>query len=180
MNRVIVYIVVATSALWLVACTSNEQKKPDQELAEYVDLNRFMGTWYVHGYTPTILDGDAYDATESYELGEDGKIRTTYRFRKGSHKGKWKTMKPVGWVYDKATNAEWRMKFFGVFTAPYYILYVSEDYSETVIGHPDRDMAWIMTRSPTLSDRDYERLLGELARRDYDLDSIERIVHIDS
>ncbi|EDY85241.1 hypothetical protein VDG1235_4876 [Verrucomicrobiia bacterium DG1235] len=159
------------------ACTKGEDKEPNQELAEYVDLDRFMGTWYVHGYTATPLDKNAYDATETYRLGDDGTILTTYRFRKGSHDGKLKTMKPKGKVHNEETNAEWRMRFFGIFTAPYYILYVSPDYTETVIGHPDRDLAWVMTRSAQLSDRDYERLLFELARRDYDMAKVERVPH---
>ncbi len=153
----------------------SDESLPNQELADHVDLERFMGTWYVHGYTSTPLDRNAYDATESYKLGEDGKIDTTYRFRKGGHDGKWKTMTPKGWVHDKESNAEWRMRFFGIFTSPYYILYVSPDYKETVIGHPDKDLAWIMTRSPEISERDYERLLFELARRDYDMEKVERV-----
>ena len=136
-----------------------------------------MGTWYVQGYSPTFLDKDAYDATETYELSEDGKILTTYRFRKGSHEGGWKTMKPKGWVYDKKSNANWRMRFFGIFTSPYYILYVSPDYSETVVGHPSRDLAWVMGRSPVMSDGAYDRLLGELTRRDYDLEEFVRVPH---
>lgn len=159
------------------ACRRDGGKEPNQELAKSVDLDRFMGTWYVHGYTPTPLDKEAYDATETYELKDNGKIATTYRFRKGSHEGSWKTMRPTGWVHDTDSNAEWRMRFFGIFTAPYYLLYVNSDYSETVIGHPDKDMAWIMTRSPEISEADYERLRRELARRDYDLAELQRVPH---
>ncbi|MDQ8182699.1 lipocalin family protein [Pelagicoccus sp. SDUM812005] len=177
MKWILILGLVAFAGVLLLACRKSGGERPNQVLAEYVDLERFMGTWYVHGYTPTPLDKNAYNATETYELEEDGKIQTTYRFQKGGFDGKWKTMKPRGWVHDTVSNAEWRMRFFGVFTAPYYILYVSPDYKETVIGHPDKDLAWVMTRSAQLGDRDYERLLLELARRDYDLSKVERVSH---
>ncbi|MDQ8197325.1 lipocalin family protein [Pelagicoccus enzymogenes] len=177
MKWILVIVLVAFAGWLLVACSKDENASPNQTLAEYVDLDRFMGTWYVHGYTPTPLDKNAYNATETYELEEDGKIQTTYRFQKGGFDGKWKTMTPRGWVHDTQTNAEWRMRFFGLFTSPYYILYVSPDYKETVIGHPDKDLAWIMTRSANLGDRDYERLLLELAKRDYEMAKVVRVPH---
>ena len=73
----------------LGACRNYEE--PNQVLAEYVDLERFMGKWYVQGYTPTALDRNAWNPTESYELLEDGRIQTTYQFRKGGEAGKLKT-----------------------------------------------------------------------------------------
>lgn len=174
-----IFIVLALTGIGLLfaACSKEDSQGPNQELASFVDLERFMGTWYVHGYTSTPLDRNAYDATETYELSDDGKILTTYRFRKGGHDGKWKTMNPKGWVHNTETNSEWRMRFFGIFTSPYYILYVSNDYKETVIGHPDKDLAWVMTRDPKISETDYERLLLELARRDYAMDKVERVSH---
>ena len=177
MKWILIIAGVALAGGLFVACTGSEDEEPNQALAAFVDLERFMGTWYVHGYTPTPLDKNAYNATETYELEEDGKIQTTYRFQKGGFDGKWKTMKPRGWVHDEETNAEWRMRFFGIFTSPYYILYVSPDYKETVIGHPDKDLAWIMTRSAELGDRDYERLLLELAKRDYEMEKVIRVPH---
>lgn len=148
---------------------------PNQKLADNVDLKRFLGKWYVHGFTPTFLDKNAVNATETYELGEDGKINTTYAFRKHEPGGKQKTYKPIGWVYDKRTSAEWRMRFFGLFTAPYYILYVDENYETTVVGHPKKELAWIMSRSPQVDSDTYNRLLDELKNRDYKLERFRRM-----
>ena len=135
-------------ALLFSACATN--KAPNQTLAENVDLNRFMGTWYVHGYRPTAIDKEAWNATEHYELLANGKIQTTYKFRKGSPDGRLKTYKPVGTVYNRESNAEWRMRFFGLINAPYYVLYVDPNYDYTVIGHPNKKYAWIMSRSPKI------------------------------
>ncbi|MBT8082525.1 MAG: lipocalin family protein [Gammaproteobacteria bacterium] len=37
----------------------------------YVDLDRFMGEWYVIASIPTALEKDIYNATETYRLDDD-------------------------------------------------------------------------------------------------------------
>ena len=162
----------------LASCqASNKNAAPNQQLAAYVDLERFMGTWYVHGYTPTRLDRDAYNATETYKMEPNGKIKTTYRFRKGSLDGPEKTYNPTGAVYDKKTNAEWRMRFFGIINAPYYIVYVDDAYQYCVIGHPNKKLAWIMSRSREIGEEAYGKLRLELETREYELSELQRVTH---
>lgn len=150
---------------------------PNQELAKHIDLHRFMGKWYVHGHTPTFMDRSAYNATETYELAADGKIATTYQYNKGSANGKLKTYKPVGKIHNTETNAEWRMRFFRVINAPYYILHVDSDYLYTVVGHPGKEMAWIMSRSTEIKETKYLELMEELTQRGYELSKFRRIPH---
>ena len=50
----------------------------------HVDLDRFMGRWYVLANIPTRIERGAHNAVESYELQDDGTIRTTFTFRKDS------------------------------------------------------------------------------------------------
>jgi len=109
-------------------------------MPDYVNLDRFMGLWYVHGYTPIVVDKEAYDATEHYEQDEKGRIQTTYRFRKGGHEGPRKEFTPVGFVHNTESNAEWRMQFLWPFKSTYIILHVEADYSGTIIAHPNRKL----------------------------------------
>jgi len=146
-------------------CASNEAPLPTPD---HVNLDQFMGRWYVQGYTPIVVDKQAHNAIEHYRLDEDEKIQTTYQFRDGGFDGKLKTYTPVGWVYDKATNAEWRMQFLWPFRSDYIILYVDETYTETIIAHPSRKYVWIMTREPEVSDADYQRLMKKLVAAGYD------------
>lgn len=167
------------AGLIMSGCASGPQRgDPPMEIAPYVDLERFMGLWYVHGYTPTALDPNAFNPTETYELMDDGRIQTTYRFRADEPYGQEKIYRPVARVFDTETNAEWRMRFFGVINAPYLILHVNDDYTETVIGHPDRDLAWIMTRSDSIETADYQSLLQKLKDRDFDLSEFKPADHL--
>ncbi|MEM8712504.1 MAG: lipocalin family protein, partial [Planctomycetota bacterium] len=77
-----------------------------------VDLDRFMGDWYVQGHVPVGSESTAHNAVESYAReGDSTKILTSYVFRKKGFDGKLKTMEPVGFVDDEDTNATWGMRF---------------------------------------------------------------------
>lgn len=175
MNKLNTSLALAWVFFLLAGCSHNQP--PNQKLASQVDIDAFMGKWYVHGYTPTAIDQNAWNGTETYERQDNGKIKTTYEFRKGSSDGKRKTYHPVGRVVNTDTNAEWRMRFFGIISAAYYILYVDADSQYTVIGHPNKRYAWIMSREPTIDEEKYTTLRNELVERDYDLTDFERMRH---
>ncbi|MFT5837335.1 MAG: apolipoprotein D and lipocalin family protein [Candidatus Azotimanducaceae bacterium] len=153
-------------------CASNQTPLPTPE---HVDLEQFMGRWYVHGYTPILVDKQAHNAIEHYRLDANQKIQTTYQFRDGSFDGELKTYTPVGWVHDETTNAEWRMQFIWPFRSDYIILHVDADYTETIIGHPGRNYAWIMTRESEISDESYARLMEKLKSAGYDTDILKKL-----
>ena len=52
-----------------------------------VDLDRFMGDWYVIANIPTFIEKGAHNAVESYRLDSNGTVATTFTFRDGSFDG---------------------------------------------------------------------------------------------
>ncbi|MGJ8649230.1 MAG: lipocalin family protein [Opitutaceae bacterium] len=156
---------IVTCMSLLNGCASSKAPLP---MAKDVDIDRFMGRWYVVGYTPILVDKAAHNAIEHYRLDDAKKIQTTYQFRDGGFDGELKTHTPVGWVHDEANNAEWRMQFIWPFRSDYIILYVDAEYTRTIIAHPNRKYAWIMQREPEISDADYEAMLQKLEVVGYD------------
>jgi apolipoprotein D and lipocalin family protein len=142
---------------------------------EYVDLNRFMGDWYVIANIPTFIEKDAYNAIESYRLDDDGTVATTFRFNKGSLDGPLKEYHPRGFIRDKKTNAVWGMRFVWPFKAEYRIIFLSDDYSKTIIGRSKRDYVWIMAREPAISDEEYDAILGFLQEQGYDINKLQKV-----
>lgn len=59
------------------ACSTS----PPLDTVDYVDLDRFMGDWYVIAHIPTFIETDAYNAVESYRLEDNGTIDTVFTFR---------------------------------------------------------------------------------------------------
>lgn len=173
-NKGFVPSLIFVSMVLMSGCASNEKTLPT---ADSVDIEQFMGRWYVHGFTPIIVDKEAHNAIEHYRLDEDDKIQTTYQFREGGFDGEIKTYTPVGWVHDEASNAEWRMQFLWPFRSDYLVLHVDDAYTETIIAHPSRKYAWIMLRDTEVNDEDYARLLGKLAAAGYDTSLVQRMPH---
>jgi apolipoprotein D and lipocalin family protein len=141
----------------------------------HVDLPRFMGPWYVIASIPTFLEKDAYAAVESYALAPDGTIDTTFTFRKGGFDGEEKRMTPRGFVRDTNTNALWGMQFVWPIKADYRIVWLAEDYSQTVIARQKRDYLWIMARTPQISDADLKKHIDYAILLGYDPALIRKV-----
>lgn len=168
------------SALFLLlslgACAGSTPMKPITT-AEFVDIPRFMGDWYVIGNIPTAIEKQAYNAIESYELTGENVVATTFSFNKGGFDGKKKTYNPTGFIYDDPSNAIWGMRFIWPIKADYRVVYVDEDYKYTIIGRNKRDYVWIMARSANVEDSVYTELVNKVAAEGYDTSKIRRVPH---
>ena len=142
---------------------------------ENVDLNRFMGDWYVIANIPTFIEKNAYNAIETYRLEDDGTVATTFRFNKGSLDGPLKEYHPRGFIRDKESNAVWGMQFIWPFKSEYRIVFLSDDYSKTVIGRSKRDYVWIMARKPAISDEEYAAIVDFLQEQGYDTSKLQKV-----
>jgi len=157
--------------LALSACQSH----PPIATVSKVDLQRFMGDWYVIANIPTFIEKGAHNAVESYRLDSDGTIDTTFTFNKDSFDGPKKTYNPRGFVFDKQSNAVWGMRFVWPIKADYRIVHLNDAYTQTIIGRQARDYVWIMARTPTISDSDYQSLLNIVKREGYDVTVVQRV-----
>jgi len=163
-------VVVAFSA---AGCSSH----PPIRTAPSVDLDRFMGDWYVLAHIPAPLEREAFDAVESYARGGERRIETTYRFRNGGLDGPWEVHTPTGFVRDDPSNAHWGMQFIWPFRMEYRIVHVDPDYSQTIIGRSRRDYAWIMARDPRIPAAELEALKEILVEEGYDLTELRLVPH---
>jgi apolipoprotein D and lipocalin family protein len=121
----------------------------------HVDIERFMGDWFVIANIPTFIEKEAFNAVESYRIDDDGTILTTFTFNKGDFDGPQKRYSPRGFIRDKSTNAVWAMQFVWPFKAEYRIIYLDADYTTTVIGRSKRDYVWIMSRTRSIDEEHY-------------------------
>ena len=165
------WVIFMLSFLSLTGCST----QPPIRTESHVDLKRFMGDWYVIANIPTALEKGAHNAVESYSLRKDGTVSTTFSFHKGGFDGEKKTWHLRGFVADKQSNAVWGMQFVWPFKADYRILYVSPDYSRTIVGRIKRDHVWIMARTPDIAPADYKKLLAIIKSQGYDLDRIQPV-----
>ncbi len=139
-----------------------------------VDLERFMGDWYVIGFIPIAGEKDAHNGIESYRLREDGRISTIYRYRDGAFNGPLKTHKPNAKVETNTGNARWGMQFLWPFRAEYVISGLDADYQHTIIARSKRDYVWLMSREPDMSDALFHTYRDQIAAMGYDISEFRR------
>jgi apolipoprotein D and lipocalin family protein len=135
---------------------------------EQLDLERFMGRWYVIASIPTFMERDAHNADETYRREVDGTIATTFAFRRGGFHGKRVEYRPRGFV-SADSPAVWGMQFVWPVKAEYRIAYLAPDYSQTIVGRTKRDYVWLMARTPTISPADYDRHVERIRALGYDV-----------
>jgi apolipoprotein D and lipocalin family protein len=155
------------------ACAAS--RNPPIRTVPHVDLQRFMGDWHVVANIPTFVEKGAHGAVESYRLDADGTVATTFTFREGSCDGERKRYRPRGFVLDRETNSVWGMQFIWPFKGDFRIIYLNDDYTQTVIGREKRDYVWVMARQPTIPEGDYQRILELLTREGYDTSEIQTV-----
>lgn len=172
MNRFLLTTLALGIGVVLSACASAPPTIPP---VANVDLQRFMGDWYVIAHIPSLPEREAFNAIETYRLDDEGRIRTTFQFRKGSFDAPLKTMEPVGRVVPGTNNAVWEMQFVWPIQAEYVIVDLSADYSQTVIGRSKRDYLWIMARTSSIADADYAALVEKAKALGYDTSKLRKV-----
>ncbi len=145
---------------------------------EFVDLEKFMGKWFVIALVPNMIEKGATNSSDTYALNNDGTIDITYDAIKD---GKERQIKQKGTVIDKSSNAEWtiqmRKPFVPFMKFPFKIVYVDENYEYMAVGYPKNTMGWIMGRSSQISSEDYDKIMSSLIDLGYTKDQFEFVEH---
>lgn len=154
-------------------------KQDSQTLVDHVDLQRFMGDWYVIANIPTPFEKGAVNAVENYTWNPEKEIvEVTFTYRKDRPEGKAKKMTQKGFIYNEESKAEWRVQPIWPLKLGYLIIDLADDYSYTVIGVPNRKYLWIMAREPSLTDSLYQSILNGVKKQGYALEKIQKVPQI--
>lgn len=156
---------------------SSCQSLPPIKTVAQVDLDRFMGDWYVIAAIPTFIEKDPYNPVERYQRNADGTIATTFSFNQGGFEGERKVYQPTGFVVPNTGNAEWKMQFLWPFKSEYLIAYLSEDYQHTIIARNKRDYVWLMSKQAQLDAQTYQDLVARIQSMGYDTTRLKVFPH---
>lgn len=160
------------SGLGLFGCAATPPTIPP---VAHVDLQRFMGDWYVIAHIPSRKERHAFDALETYRLSDDGRIRTTFTYRDSGFDGPQKKMEPVGRVVPGTGNAVWGMQFIWPIQAEYVIVDLAPDYSHVIIGRSKRDYVWLMARTPQMQKEALRAAIDRIGALGYDLNKLRMV-----
>ncbi len=151
------------------------QSGPPLPTVDHVDLDRYMGEWYVIANIPYFGERGNVAGRAIYRPREDGRMDDIYLYRKGDFDSRERTMEGVAWVVDEETNARWKVRFYWPFTFAYYIVDLDPDYQWSLVGHPSRNYAWIMAREPRMDAELYQRLLARFDDLGFDSTELKKV-----
>lgn len=100
---------ILVAVLFCLMCGCKTVGPP--QTVKRVELDRFMGNWYVVASIPTLFEKGAHNAIENYQMDDNGRINVTFSFNKGGFDGPSKTYSSVAFIEDEYTCSEWRIQF---------------------------------------------------------------------
>lgn len=95
---------------------------------EYVDIARYMGTWYEIARFTQHFEKGLVGVTATYNLLSGGSVDVLNAGHKLTLDGKLKTAHGKAKVADRQTNAKLKVTFFWPFYGDYWILELGKDY----------------------------------------------------
>ena len=87
-------------------------------------------------------------------------------------------IKGKAFVEKDSGNAKLKVQFFWPFRGKYWIIDLADDYSYAVVSHPNKKYLWILSRTPQMDAQVYEQILLRLKSKGFDLDKIQKTVHL--
>ena len=167
-------LTTTAAVLVLSGCALLAPKEP-LPTVESVDLDRYMGQWYVIANIPYFGERGNVAGRAIYRQRDDGRMDDIYIYKKGDFDAPDERLEGVAWVVDDNTRAEWKVRFYWPLSFGYYIVGFDDDYQWSMVGHPTRNYAWIMAREPTMDEALYARLLARFEALGYDASELQKV-----
>ncbi len=160
---------------------AQDSSKPPLVVVPSVDLNRYVGTWYEIARLPNSFQSKcAGEVTATYTLLEDGDIQVINRCR--SENGEMREAKGrAKLATDDGSNSKLKVRFAPAILSflpfvwgDYWIILLAPDYSYAVVGEPERRYLWILSRTPSMDEAAFGKILEQVRQNGYDLSGLIR------
>ncbi len=157
-------LAVTVACVGLAAASAST---PPLNTVAHVDLARYSGKWYEIARYPNRFERKCdRDVTAEYAPKPNGDISVTNTCTEKD--GKTTASHGTAVVTDPASNARLKVTFFWPFYGKYWIIDLDPQYRFAVVGEPDRDYLWILSRTPSLDRSTYDEILLRIADHGYD------------
>ena len=172
MNR---FFLALSLLILLPGCAMTRNAEP-LPAVDRVDIDQFSGKWYVMASTPSIFQGDPYNATQTIERADRG-FQITYQYNVNAPGGDRKTTTSQMMIDNPGINTDWQIDHTWPIQTDMRVLYVEPDYSVAVLGNPNRSRLTILSRQPSIDPPLYSDLILKLQNLGYDVGRVRRVPH---
>ena len=142
----------------------------------YVDLGRYVGTWYEIASFPQSFQRGCFCTTATYSLSEKGFVIVENRCNRNGINGEESYIKGKAFVEKNSGNAKLKVQFFWPFRGKYWIIDLDQEYTYAVVSHPNKKYLWILSRSPEMDAQTYQEILSKLASKGFDLSLLKKTI----
>jgi len=151
------------------ACASQSSLVPEVQTVDYVDLTRYAGKWHQIAFFPTRFQGKCtLDTTATYGITKDGRVSVLNECK--TPEGKEKSISGTARIVDRDSNAKLKVKFFWFAPAgDYWIIDLDKEYQYAVVGSPNRNYLWILSRTPSITKTLYDALVKSAENQYFDV-----------
>ena len=169
-------LTLITIGLSQSASTANAFENRPLPTVDQVDLARYVGTWYEIALLPNRFESQCASDTQARYTVQEGGIQVLNRCRKAD--GKVDSAEGRAKIVDSSSNAKLKVTFFWPFYGDDWILALDANYTEVLVGTPDRRYGWILARQPDLAEARVQALLERARELGFDAQAFKRIPHL--
>lgn len=151
-------LLILSPLLALFSCTSS---RVEQATVKSLDLNQYQGEWHEIGRLPNRFEKDLIAAKATYSLRTTGDLRVENNGKKAN--GKTTNIIGTATQPDPSDPGKLKVRFnpfpANLFAGDYWILAVTPDYRQALIGSPKQNFLWFLSKDATDQKNNFEDLI---------------------
>jgi apolipoprotein D and lipocalin family protein len=178
------FVLAVIASTYLAATVSRVDGTRPLRVVPSIDYARYAGRWYEIARLPNVLQqACTHDVTARYILRPHGTIAVVTLCREAN--GRWREARGTARrASDKRPNSMLQVRFTPLFLdflpfawSDYQIIAVADDYRYALVGTPDRQSLWVLSRTPQLDEGIYERLVTMALEQGFEVTRLQRTPH---
>ena len=148
----------------------SEMKTASIPAVEKFDLKRYCGRWYEIARLHNWFERGMSDVIATYSLEPDGSVKVV---NQGVRHGKKVTAIGKAMVAGKRGQGELQVSFQWPFRGSYRVIWLNDNYTLAAVCGDRMNYLWILARTPDISFKELDEVIGFLRARGFAVDKLE-------
>ncbi len=137
----------------------------------YVDVGRYLGTWYQIARKPLFFEGDCACARQILAPLADGTVSVYNSCNEKTPSGPLQVIRGTATDEDTTTNAKFLIDFNLPNKGQYWVIGLAADYSYAVVSDPTAKSLYIVSKTPTLPEASFNEAVA-IAKQQVDVSDL--------
>ncbi len=168
MKILLVLMFAITAAVLWYSC------RPSRSLpVVQVDLKKYQGRWYEIASIPLRFSRNCACTFAEYTADEQGFVRV-YNQCLNTKTNSVDSIRGKAFPVKNSGNGKLRVQFFWPFRGDYYIIDLDSNYQRAMVGSPDRNTLWILSRQRNMDEPTYQASLDKATALGFDVGRLKK------